>query len=387
MATLELNATANVSSAVNGLNSIGTAAGSMSSDVTRAASSAATKMNSVGEAADGVGSRTSQAAGGVGDLAGGLQATGFISEKTAGSMGTAASAIQGLTGVMDLANLALTLQPVKWLAAKTQQVAYSVASKATAAAQWALNAAMAANPIGLVIIAIVALVAAFVVAYKKSETFRAIIDAAMSGVGKVVGFVVNLVVGYFRLWASVVTSVGSAITSGIARVLGFVTGIPGRVKDALSGAKTWLVSAGADVMRGLWNGLSSMSDWLAGKVTAMVSKVLPGPVKKVLGIASPSRLFRQYGEWTSEGLGIGIQDKAGMVERAASGLALKVAQGFEAPQLSLNATGSSPSSSSSDQAPIQITVQGAVDPTSTAKQIVELLRRYGRLTGVQVVPS
>ncbi len=45
---------------------------------------------------------------------------------------------------------------------RASMIASSIAMYATAAAQWALNAAMSANPIGLVIIAIVALIAAFV---------------------------------------------------------------------------------------------------------------------------------------------------------------------------------------------------------------------------------
>jgi phage-related protein len=45
-----------------------------------------------------------------------------------------------------------------------------------AKAQFALNAVMAANPITLVVLAIAALVAAFVVAYKTSETFRNFIN-------------------------------------------------------------------------------------------------------------------------------------------------------------------------------------------------------------------
>lgn len=45
---------------------------------------------------------------------------------------------------------------------KAAMIAGTVATYATAAAQWALNAAMSANPIALVIIAIVALIAAFV---------------------------------------------------------------------------------------------------------------------------------------------------------------------------------------------------------------------------------
>ena len=45
---------------------------------------------------------------------------------------------------------------------RASMIASSIAMYATAAAQWALNAAMSANPIGLVIISIVALIAAFV---------------------------------------------------------------------------------------------------------------------------------------------------------------------------------------------------------------------------------
>ncbi|MFE9845768.1 phage tail tape measure protein [Streptomyces goshikiensis] len=50
------------------------------------------------------------------------------------------------------------------------------------AAQALLNAVMALNPITLVVIALVALGAALVIAYKKSETFRAIVQAAWAGI-------------------------------------------------------------------------------------------------------------------------------------------------------------------------------------------------------------
>ena len=50
--------------------------------------------------------------------------------------------------------------------------ALTIVTKAQAAAQAALNAVMALNPIGLVVAAIAALVAAFVILWKKSEKFR-----------------------------------------------------------------------------------------------------------------------------------------------------------------------------------------------------------------------
>lgn len=58
-----------------------------------------------------------------------------------------------------------------------------MASKAWAAAQWLLNAAMTANPISLVIVALAALVAGIVIAYKQSTTFRDIVNGAAHAFG------------------------------------------------------------------------------------------------------------------------------------------------------------------------------------------------------------
>lgn len=56
-------------------------------------------------------------------------------------------------------------------------VASTIATKAQAAAQWALNTALSANPIALVVIALAALVAGFVIAYKNVDWFRNAVDA------------------------------------------------------------------------------------------------------------------------------------------------------------------------------------------------------------------
>ena len=58
-------------------------------------------------------------------------------------------------------------------------------------AQWALNAAMAANPIGLVVIAIAALIGALVLAYKKVDWFRAFVDKAWDVIYTAIEFVVT----------------------------------------------------------------------------------------------------------------------------------------------------------------------------------------------------
>ena len=66
-----------------------------------------------------------------------------------------------------------------WTAAQT---IWTVATKGATAAQWLFNAAMAANPITLIIIAVIALGVGLVVLWKKSETFRDIVKGAFNAV-------------------------------------------------------------------------------------------------------------------------------------------------------------------------------------------------------------
>ena len=61
-------------------------------------------------------------------------------------------------------------------------VAASTAAKVWVPIQTALNVALSANPIGLVVLAIAGLVAGMVVAYNRSETFRAVVQGAWRGI-------------------------------------------------------------------------------------------------------------------------------------------------------------------------------------------------------------
>lgn len=67
-------------------------------------------------------------------------------------------------------------QTAALIAQKAAMLAGAVATKAVTAAQWLLNAALNANPIGIVIAAIAALVAALVVLYNKNRDFRDFIN-------------------------------------------------------------------------------------------------------------------------------------------------------------------------------------------------------------------
>ena len=75
------------------------------------------------------------------------------------------------------------------------QAAYTVAATV---AQAAFNLVMSANPIALIVIAIAALVAGLVLAYKKFEGFRNIVDSVFSVIQTVVSVSIGVIKGYFE---------------------------------------------------------------------------------------------------------------------------------------------------------------------------------------------
>lgn len=88
------------------------------------------------------------------------------------------------------------------------------AVKAYTIAQTALNFVLAANPIGLVVIALAALVAGLVVAWKSSETFR------------------NVVMGVIRFVVDAFLGFAETLVKGAAKAFGWVPGLGGKLKNA-----------------------------------------------------------------------------------------------------------------------------------------------------------
>jgi hypothetical protein len=92
------------------------------------------------------------------------------------------TAIKLLVGVVAALSAGILVANAAMKAYAAAQTIVKVATAAWTAAQWLLNAALSANPIGLVIVAVAALAAGLVIAYKHSETFRNIVNAAFQAV-------------------------------------------------------------------------------------------------------------------------------------------------------------------------------------------------------------
>lgn len=109
----------------------------------------------------------------------------------------------------------------------------TVAEAAAAVKAKLLNVVMAANPIGLVVAAIAALVAGFVVLWKKSEKFRNFWKGLWENIKSVVKPVIDFIKGYFEtVWETI-----QAVFNG---VLTFVTNTWNNVKTIFSTVANWI---------------------------------------------------------------------------------------------------------------------------------------------------
>lgn len=157
-----------------------------------------------------------------------------------------------------------------FLAYKVAATVAAVASKGLAAAEWALNVAMDANPVGAVVLAITALTAGLVVAYEKVGWFHKAVDS-------VFGWIKDhwpLLVGIF------LSPIALAVIEIIKHwddLIGFFKSIPGRVIGALKATPGLLVNAGRWMLDRVVDGfktitalLASIAGWLRNRVLELV---------------------------------------------------------------------------------------------------------------------
>lgn len=217
------------------------------------------------------------------------------------------------------------------LGVKAYALAMTIASAATrlwAGAQLIFNAVMAANPIGLVIALIVGLAAAVVIAYQKSETFRAIVQSVWTAVKNFISSAVDNIKGALAWFGTLPGRMsawwGSAKDAAVRQatsMVNWVKGLPGRIRSALGSLGSLLVDKGKDIVRGLWNGIKSMGSWLKGQLIGFAKGMIPGPIAKALGISSPSKLMAdQIGRWIPAGIAEGATANVGVLDRAMASL-------------------------------------------------------------------
>lgn len=125
-------------------------------------------------------------------------------------------------------------------------MALTVAQKLATAGQWALNTAMSANPIGLIVAGVMALVAGFIILWKRSKKFRNFWKKLWKEIKKFAMPVIKVIVTTFtEAWKLIQKAWNSAVSffkklwNGIKKVFsGVVSFYVGIFTGAVNGIKT-----------------------------------------------------------------------------------------------------------------------------------------------------
>lgn len=188
----------------------------------------------------------------------------------------ASQKFQELAPAIALASMAASSMASMMNVTRVATIATSIATKAMAAAQMALNVVMRANPIGIVITALALLVGGLIYAYKHSETFRRIVNAAFAAtkqaalqmvgvlraVFSAIGAVLSGAAGRFRQFYQVSKAALSALLS-------FARSVPGAIGRAFSG----LYAAITNPVRNAVNAVRSWLDGLLSYARSIPSKI------------------------------------------------------------------------------------------------------------------
>jgi TP901 family phage tail tape measure protein len=353
----------------------GTFGGALRKGFSAAGSAAKTAVRSVGNFAASIG-RASKSAGRAA-----WSGTVAAIKGVGGAMKTAAMAAVNLSKKMLAAAAAGLRAAAAWALEKIRLVAAAIATKAAAAAEWLLNIALDANPVVLIVLGIMALIAVLILAYNKIGWFRDFVKGAFKMIVGAIGSVVDWVKSHWKLlftmltgpighavllivkyWGkiksgfmsayhgtvnaakSLISYIASlpgrakaALSSFASRVvsvatsawsrfktatvqkatdfLHYVQGLPGKIKSGLGKLGGLLLNAGMDLIRGLINGVKHMAGAAVSAVKKIGSDAVSG-IKNILGIHSPSRVFRQIGIYLNAGLVEGLTSSTAKVKTA-----------------------------------------------------------------------
>ena len=113
-----------------------------------------------------------------------------------------------------------------------------------------------------------------------------------------------------------------ALAEGLIKFIPeIISRIPKIIKSMVSAFKQGIgdfINIGANLLKGIWNGISNTKEWLVDKIKG-IGKAITGTFKKIFGIKSPSKLFREeIGKNLILGVGVAFEKDDDLIDKQIS---------------------------------------------------------------------
>jgi TP901 family phage tail tape measure protein len=218
----------------------------------------------------------------------------------------------------------------------------TAATEEATVAQTEADVAMDANPIGLIVLGITALIAVIILIVTHWKEFKKYAVDAWDTVERDGKKAFDWIRGHWPLLLAILTGpVGIAVYE----IKGHWHEIVSGAEDAIHGVTSWfsrlpgmllgyvadfghlLWNAGVWLLQGLLGGIESEVGAVVGAAENVGSSILGG-IKNALGLGSPSRKAREQAQMVGQGLVLGLLDSVPSVDTAAQHLAAATLSGM-----------------------------------------------------------
>jgi phage-related protein len=139
-------------------------------------------------------------------------------------------------------------------------------------------------------------------------------------IGRAVGSVVSTLARLAGAAGSALRRFVSAIQRGVSRALSALGTFASRALTAISRLPALFASIGISMMQGLFNGIVSRGESIISYLQGLARRAA-STFANILGIASPSKVFEEFGRNIVEGLVEGLGDGISQVTAATNSLA------------------------------------------------------------------
>lgn len=122
-----------------------------------------------------------------------------------------------------------------------------------------------------------------------------LVEAIIGNIDKIIMAGIQLFIALIKALPTIIVEIVKAIPQIISAIVKGFTDNIGK-----------MVEIGSNLIKGLWQGITNVADWLWGKISGFFGGVVD-KIKNFFGIHSPSTLFAELGGNMGEGIGVGFE--------------------------------------------------------------------------------
>lgn len=142
---------------------------------------------------------------------------------------------------------------------------------------------------------------------------RSLYGAMPQIINTIMTSILNALPRMFSTANQLFSQIGAAISKFVGEVPGKMGEVISTMLSGLSESLSSFFDIGADIVRGIWDGINGNFQWIKNKIKDWVGNVVQF-IKDLFGIESPSKVMRdEVGKYVAEGIGVGFEQNIGEV--------------------------------------------------------------------------